>query len=78
MDLDNITDIELLRNELKKYKVKMLVDCKADNGDYIFKKGYYYDVLQDHISITVYFGDYCIDLSYGEAQKYICNTWSKQ
>ena len=44
MDLDNITDIELLRNELKKYKVKMLVDCKADNGDYIFKKGYYYEV----------------------------------
>ena len=38
MDLDNITDVELLRNELKKYKVKMLVDCKADNGDYIFKK----------------------------------------
>ena len=78
MDLDNITDIEILRDEVKKYKVKMLVDCKADNGDYIFKKGYYYDVLQDQACITVYFGNYCIDLTYGEALKYICNTWSKQ
>ena len=56
----------------------MLADRKADNGNYIFKKGYYYDVSQDHVSITVYFGDYYIDLTYGEAQKYICNTWSKQ
>lgn len=78
MDLDNITDIELLRNELKKYKVKMSLDCIADNGDYIFKKGYYYDVLQDLASVIVYFGDYCINLTYGEAQKYICNAWSKR
>ena len=78
MDLDNITDIELLRHELKKYKVKMSVDCKADNGDYIFKKGYYYDVLQDQACITVCFDNYFIDLTYGEAPKYTCNTWSKQ
>ena len=56
----------------------MSIDCKADNGDYIFKKGYYYDVLQDQACITVCFGYYCIDLTYGEAPKYTCNTWSKQ
>lgn len=71
MDLDNITDIELLRNELKKYKVRMLVDCKAENGDYIFKKGYYYDVIQDSVYITAFFNDYNISFTYREVSKYI-------
>ena len=42
MDLDNITDIELLRNIAKTYMVQMKQDINSNDGTYyIFKKGYF-------------------------------------
>ena len=43
MDLDNITDIELLRSIAKSYMIQMKKDTNANDGtDYIFKEGYWY------------------------------------
>lgn len=39
MDLDNITDIEVLKSALKKYMVQMKKDAHSNDGtDYLFKE----------------------------------------
>ena len=45
MNLDNITDIEILRNTLKKHMVKVKKNrCSEDGTMYMFKKNHWYDV----------------------------------
>lgn len=49
MKLDEIQDIEVLRNELKKVMVKCIKDLKVDGvfDNLDFKKGEYYHWVQD-------------------------------
>lgn len=58
MDLDNITDIEILKNTLKKYMIQMKKDVHSNDGtDYLFKKGFWYYVTQDETDVTIYSDD---------------------
>lgn len=74
MNLDNITDIEVLRNALKKHMVKVKKDFYSENGTmYIFKTDHWYNVEQDEDYITIYSDDeksYCM-FSYEEADEYL-------
>lgn len=55
MDLDNITDIEVLKSALKKYMVQMKKDAHSNDGtDYFFKEGLWYYVTQDETGVTIY------------------------
>ena len=75
MDIDNITDIEILRTLAKQNRVKMIKDSSADDGtDYIFKEGYWYMVEQDQYGITVYSDDMesMMFLNYDEAERFVC------
>lgn len=67
MDLDNITDIEVLREELKEHMVKIKAPIE-DNKN--FKVGYWYDFSQDEYHVTIYDdnGGYYM-MSYIEAGK---------
>lgn len=67
MDLDNITDIEVLKKELKKHMVKIKVPIE-DNKN--FKVGHWYDFSQDEYYVTIYDdnGGYYM-MSYIEAGK---------
>ena len=41
MNLDNITDIEILRNTLKKHMVKVKKNCCSEDGTmYMFKQNH--------------------------------------
>lgn len=74
MDLDNINDIELLRNIAKSYMIQMKQDTNANDGtDYIFKKGYWYFLDQDETGITVYTEDssHACFLDYDEADRFL-------
>lgn len=74
MDLDNITDVELLRNIVKSYMVQMKQDTNANDGtDYVFKKGYWYFIDQDETGITVYTEDssHACFLGYDEADRFL-------
>lgn len=74
MDLDNINDIELLRNIAKSYMIQMKQDTNANDGtDYIFKKGYWYFLDQDETGITVYTedGSHACFLEYDEADRFL-------
>ena len=74
MDLDNITDIEVLRNIAKSYMVQMKRDTEANDGtDYIFKKGCWYFLNQDETGITVYIegSSHACFLDYDEADNFL-------
>ena len=78
MDLDNITDIELLRNIAKTYMVQMKQDINANDGTYyIFKKGYWYFLDQDETGITIYTEDssHACFLDYDEAGRVLIKKW---
>ena len=50
MDLDNITDIEILRNELKKHMTQMKQDKYSNDGEkYLFRKGFWYVLFKKHL-----------------------------
>lgn len=74
MDLDNITDIEMLRNIAKKHMVKAKQDFYAEDGTlYKFKKDHWYDLEQDEYGVTVFSTDgksYCI-FTYDNAKEYL-------
>lgn len=79
MDLDNITDIELLRNLVKRNMVQMKKDCRATDGtDFIFKKGLWYFVDQDQYDVTMYTEDFSsmACLTYDEAEEYLVTVES--
>ena len=74
MNLDNITDIEILKNTLKKHMVKIKKNCCSEDGTmYIFKANHWYNVKQDEDCITIYSDDgesYCI-FTYSNADEYL-------
>lgn len=67
MDLDNITDIEVLRKELKRHMVKIVAPIE-DNKN--FKVGHWYNLNQGEFDVTIYDGNggYYM-MSYTEAEK---------
>ena len=67
MDLDNITDIEVLRKELKEYMVKIKASIEDNKS---FKVGHWYDLSQDEYYVTIYDGNGgYYTMSYTEAEK---------
>lgn len=74
MDLDDITDIEVLRNLAKRNMVQMKKDSYATDGtDFIFKKGHWYFVDQYQYGVTVYTEDSSsmMFLNYDEADRFL-------
>lgn len=75
MDLDNINDIEVLREAAKSTRVKVKEDVNAYCSDYIFKKDFWYIVEQDEYYVRIYSEDYTheVALTYKEASRYLYN-----
>lgn len=75
MDLDNIDDIEVLREAAKNTRVKVKEDIMAYGSSYTFKKDFWYIVEQDEYYVHIYSEDYIhtIALTYKEASKYLYN-----
>lgn len=76
MDLDNINDIEVLRDILKRYMIKMKRDTNANDGsEFTFKKGYWYFIDQDNTGLTVYTegGSHACFFNYDVANRFICD-----
>lgn len=74
MNIDNITDIEVLRNLAKSFMVCAAKDFSADFGeDFMFKKGEYYPCEQDQNYIHVFSDDYMCSalLTYDEANDFL-------
>lgn len=74
MDLDNINDIELLRNLLKKNMVQMKSDAIATDGtDFVFKKGLWYFIEQDGNSVAIFTtdGSSMACFTYDEADRFL-------
>ncbi len=74
MDLDNINDIELLRNLVKRNMVQMKKDCYATDGtDFTFKKDLWYFVEHDQNGVTIYTEDSAsmAYLNYDEADRFL-------
>ena len=75
MDIDNITDIELLRKMAKSNRVQMKKDSYATDGtDFTFKENLWYIAEQDQFGITIYSEDMesMMFLNYDEADRFIC------
>ena len=70
MDLDKITDIELLRNMLKDHMVCIKEDIKTPT--HLYKKGEWYFYVQDNDGVFLYFNDYScrLQLTYDEAKEF--------
>lgn len=74
MDIDNIMDIEVLREAAKYGRAKMKKDCYSTDGhEFIFKKDMWYHVNQDEFGVTITSndGDSWCDLTYEEAERYL-------
>ena len=74
MDLDNINDVEILRELVKRHMIQMKKDSFANDGtDFVFKKGYWYYIEQDQHSVTIYSDDYAssVCFNYDEAERYL-------
>lgn len=54
MDLDNINDIELLRELAKIGRVQLAKNVNADNGNYTFKEGYWYLMSQGENAVYLF------------------------
>lgn len=58
MKIDEITDVEVLRELAKTCRSKVLKDCKANDGsDFVFKTGEWYMVEQDEYGVILYSED---------------------
>ena len=73
MPIDEIDDIEVLRALAKKSRVKINNDIPAFEGDYVFKKGYWYLMSQDENGVYLFSEDYKYEavLTYNKASEYI-------
>lgn len=73
MDLDNITDIEVLRNIAKRYMVKVKQNFRTENDNlHELKKDHWYEFDQDEYGVTVYFTDNnSVCFTYTEAKEYL-------
>lgn len=77
MDIDNITDIELLRKMAKSNRVRMKKDSYATDGtNFVFKENLWYIAEQDQYGITIYSEDMesMMFLNYEEADRFIYET----
>lgn len=55
MKIDEITDVETLRELAKTCRTRVMKDCKANDGsDFIFKSGEWYMASQDEDGVTLY------------------------
>ena len=73
MDLDNINDIEVLREAAKYSRVQLKKDVVSDDGDYTFQKGFWYFVEQDRNGVYI-FTDKCThsaEFTYETAREYL-------
>ena len=73
MDLDNIDDIEILREAAKRGRVKLKKDVISNDGVYIFRKGQWYYMEQDRNGVYIFSEqyDYSADLTYETARRYL-------
>lgn len=76
MDLDNINDVEILREAAKKGRVQLKkdIDTTSRTGNkYTFKKGYWYLMEQDEYYIHIFSEDFTCDeyFTYREADEYL-------
>ena len=71
MDLDNINDIEVLRKTAKSGRVQLKKD--VIEGDYTFKKNFWYRIEQDEHGVYIFSEDYSYEASftYEEASEYL-------
>lgn len=71
MDLDKITDIEILRNLCKKNMVCLKNTIKTPTR--IYKKGEWYFFIQDEDGIFLYLDDIScgLQLNYNEVDKFL-------
>lgn len=71
MDLDKITDIELLRNLCKKSMICLAETIETPTHTY--KKGEWYFFIQDEDGIFLYFNNiHCgLQLTYDEAERFL-------
>ena len=73
MDLDNINDIEVLREAAKYNRVRLKKDVISDDGDYTFQKGFWYFIEQDKNGVYI-FTDRCThstEFTYETAREYL-------
>lgn len=72
MDLDNINDIETLREAAKRGRVQIKKTIAAIGSEYIFRKGFWYLMSQDESNVTIYSEHYMhsIDIPYRLADEY--------
>ena len=54
MDLDNINDIEVLREAAKSGRARLLKSISADGSEFIFREGLWYLIEQDEEGVTMY------------------------
>lgn len=74
MDIDNITDVELLRKLAKANRVRIKKNSHATDGtDFVFKEGLWYIAEQDQYGITIYSEDMesMIFLNYDEVDRFL-------
>lgn len=74
MDIDNITDVELLRKLAKANRVRIKKNSHATDGtDFVFKENLWYIVEQDQFGITIYSEDMesMMFLNYDEADRFL-------
>lgn len=66
MDIDNITDVEFLRTELKKRMVKMKENIYVHTcmGEFTFHKGGWYDLRQDEGGVYLAAGSVMYEIDY--------------
>ena len=71
MDLDKITDIEILRNLCKRNMVCLAETIKTPT--HIYKKGEWYFFIQDENGIFLYLNDCSLglQLTYDEAERFL-------
>lgn len=73
MDLDNINDIEILREAAKRGRVKLKKDIVSNDDNYIFQKGLWYYMAQDRNGVYIFSEkyDYSAALTYETAREYL-------
>ena len=74
MDIDNITDIDLLRKLAKANRIRVKKDSHATDGtDFVFKENLWYIAEQDQFGITIYSEDMesMMFLNYDEADRFL-------
>lgn len=72
MDLDNINDIEVLREAAKSGRARLLKSVGAEGSEFVFRKGLWYLIEQDEDGVTMYSEHYIhkVTIPYRLADEY--------